>query len=76
MKRQIESLADLDALRIDLEAKRDMQRLSLLKRSEALTKPMGIVSMVAKPLLNRISWFSVGMSVFKFGLSLFRKKRK
>ncbi len=74
--RQIKSFKELKAYRQELEDKRDLQRLSLLKRTESFSRPLEVASFVAKPLLSRISWLSVGMSAFKLGWSLFRRKKK
>lgn len=74
--KQIESVKDLKAYRRELEDKRDLQRLSLMKRTESISRPLGVASLIAKPLLSRISWISIGMSAFKLGWSLFRRKKK
>lgn len=74
--KQIKSYKELKAYRQELEDKRDLQKLALLKRADSFSRPLEVASFVAKPLLSRISWLSVGMSAFKLGRSLFRRKRR
>ena len=75
LNQPIESLEDLQRIRRNLIITRNEYRSAVLSKIEKVSRPIGFVSMIFKPLSRSISWAPIFISVAKIALSFFRKRR-
>ncbi len=76
MKDTIESIHDLQLKRDELTAMRDNKKKVVADRVADFSRPLNIISMVAKPIYQSISWMPVAISVGKTIFSLLRNKKR
>ncbi len=72
----IKSLQDIEQQRNELLAIREQRKALILGRIEGLSRPIGLVSMLIKPIAKYISWTPVFMSVAKTIFALFKNKKR
>ncbi len=76
MKDTIESIHDLQRKRDELTAMRDNKKKVVADRVAGFSRPLNIISMLAKPIYQSISWMPVAISVGKTIFSLLRNKKR
>lgn len=72
----IKSLQDIEQQRNELLTIREQRKALILRRIEGLSRPVGLVSMLIKPITKYISWTPVFMSIAKTIFSLFKNRKR
>ncbi len=72
----IKSLQDIEQQRNELLTIREQRKALILGRIEGLSRPVGLVSMLIKPITKYISWTPVFMSIAKTIFSLFKNRKR
>lgn len=75
LNQPIESLEDLQRRRRNLIITRDIYKSVVLSKIEKFSHPIGVISMIFKPLSRCISWTPIFISVAKIALSFFRNRK-